>query len=306
MPDRRVSFSPPEEPPPPPSPLAAVSSKDEDQRSPRSGNLKSSSLRGNLTRNQLNKDPLFYYEVVSVLGVGSMGSVAKVKKRQGVVGGSARKGLQDHFRRERRLRECFRLPLVGGVFQFCLKGYLEYRESETAFVRTSSRGSPSNFSDSASSSLLNATDAEVEDYNDGHGLQGEEEQPDMLYAMKSIHLSRVTNESFVDELRNEIAILRTLDHPHIVKAIEVFEHRNQLFIVQEVRGVLRLACEFPVWICLIIITHTLSVSNTALLGRRFVLERSVYRGGSGTHCEFNSQCHFLHALEEYMPSRSQV
>ena len=243
MSNRRVSFedtlSPVETAPPPP-PLETAPSKDIDLLS--SSNLKSPSLRGNLTRNQRNKDPLFYYEVVSVLGVGSMGSVAKVKKRQGVVGGSARKGLQDHFRKERRLQQCFQLPLVGGLFKYCLEGFMEYRESEAAFVRTSS-GNSLNFNDSplgsnnsGSSSLLNASGAAVEDYNDGHGLPSEE-PTEMVYAMKSIHLSRVTNETFVEELKNEIAILRTLDHPHIVKAIEVFEHRNQMFIVQEVRRV---------------------------------------------------------------------
>ena len=53
------------------------------------------------------------------------------------------------------------------------------------------------------------------------------------YAMKSIHLSRVTDESFVTELKNEISILKQLDHPHIVRPIETFEHRNQIFIVME-------------------------------------------------------------------------
>ena len=69
----------------------------------------------------------------------------------------------------------------------------------------------------------------MEDYNDLHG-----EEPylnENLYAMKSIHLSRVTDDSFVQELKNEIQILRRLDHPHIVRAIETFEHRNQIFIV---------------------------------------------------------------------------
>ncbi|KAL3935780.1 MAG: hypothetical protein SGBAC_008769 [Bacillariaceae sp.] len=51
--------------------------------------------------------------------------------------------------------------------------------------------------------------------------------------MKSIHLNRVTDASFVSELRNEISILKQLDHPHIVRAMETFEHRNQIFIVME-------------------------------------------------------------------------
>jgi serine/threonine protein kinase len=44
----------------------------------------------------------------------------------------------------------------------------------------------------------------------------------MQYAMKSIHLSRVTDGSYLTELKNEIAILKALDHPHIVRAMESF------------------------------------------------------------------------------------
>lgn len=40
---------------------------------------------------------------------------------------------------------------------------------------------------------------------------------DIEYAMKSIVLSHVNNQTFVDELRNEVDILRTLDHPNIVR-----------------------------------------------------------------------------------------
>jgi hypothetical protein len=80
---------------------------------PRSTMLHSTALRGNLTRQQRNRDPFFYYKVVAVLGVGSMGSVAKVRKRESVVGGSARKDLQDHFRKEKQLNDCFHLPFVG-------------------------------------------------------------------------------------------------------------------------------------------------------------------------------------------------
>jgi calcium-dependent protein kinase len=55
----------------------------------------------------------------------------------------------------------------------------------------------------------------------------------MKYAMKSIHLNRITDETFIDELQNEIEILKQLDHPHIVRLIETFNHRNQVFMVME-------------------------------------------------------------------------
>jgi serine/threonine protein kinase len=42
---------------------------------------------------------------------------------------------------------------------------------------------------------------------------------DVIYALKSIHIDRVKDAVYRKELMNEIAILQTLDHPNIVKAI---------------------------------------------------------------------------------------
>jgi serine/threonine protein kinase len=54
-----------------------------------------------------------------------------------------------------------------------------------------------------------------------------------LYALKSISTDRVSPE-FVAELKNEINVLRCLDHPNIVKAHEVFRCKNrQIYIVLE-------------------------------------------------------------------------
>ena len=170
-------------------------------KSPRLG---AKSLRANLTRELRDKDPLFYYEVISVLGTGSMGSVLKVRKKDAVKGGSARQKLLGHFRRERLWRKCFSLPPLGGILQYFLGSAAD---KSLSVVSTSS-----------------------------NGLGGETEESvgkDIVYAMKSIHLSRVTDPAFIDELKNEISILRTLDHPHIIKAMEMFEHRQQLFIVME-------------------------------------------------------------------------
>jgi serine/threonine protein kinase len=59
------------------------------------------------------------------------------------------------------------------------------------------------------------------------------------YALKSIrldrteHSSRGTTVSSSDEaeLRNEIAILRSLDHPHIVHIIETYEYRRSIYLL---------------------------------------------------------------------------
>ena len=63
------------------------------------------------------------------------------------------------------------------------------------------------------------------------------------YALKSIKLERTTKKgpsskkggaiSSTDEaeLRNEISILRSLDHPHIVHIIETYEYENRIYMV---------------------------------------------------------------------------
>eukprot|EP00551_Chaetoceros_affinis_P005609 CAMPEP_0203673750 /NCGR_PEP_ID=MMETSP0090-20130426/13623_1 /ASSEMBLY_ACC=CAM_ASM_001088 /TAXON_ID=426623 /ORGANISM="Chaetoceros affinis, Strain CCMP159" /LENGTH=524 /DNA_ID=CAMNT_0050539461 /DNA_START=225 /DNA_END=1799 /DNA_ORIENTATION=+ len=113
-----------------------------------------------------------YYEVLKVLGEGSMGSVACARKRKEYVGGSA------YTKRKR--------GWFGRV--------VEERE-----------------------------DAPLEVIGDSNMK---------LYALKSIILSRVSDE-FMDELRNEISILQSLDHPNIVKAYEVYETSVNIYLVLE-------------------------------------------------------------------------
>ena len=212
-----------------------------------SPSFRSRSLRSNLTREQVDRDPLFYYEVVKTLGVGSMGSVAKVRKRQNVVGGSARKEIQDAFRRQKRNKECLQIPVLGWFFRFCIDTDLK---EESIRLSTRNMNSPKSPKPGGAKTLLSRTssllrpaglwvdgsDNEADDDNE-FGLLDEATTGSQVeqntYAMKSIHLSRVTDESFVNELKNEIDILKKLDHPHIVRAMETFEHRNQIFIVME-------------------------------------------------------------------------
>jgi len=53
-----------------------------------------------------------------------------------------------------------------------------------------------------------------------------------VFALKQIMLDRISKE-FLDELRNEIDILRKMDHPNIIKAYETFERKHKIFIVME-------------------------------------------------------------------------
>ena len=183
------------------------------QTTPSKGSLHSKNLKANLMREQTKRDPLFYYEAISVLGVGSMGSVTKVKKRDNVIGGSARASLQKYFQQEKKLNACFDLPFVGPFFQHCLKGK---EEALRASVHSASGHSMAEPATSASDRPVPSSP-----------------RKEKFYAMKSIHLSRIEDKTFVDELLNEIDILRQLDHPHIVKPIETFNFRSQCFIVME-------------------------------------------------------------------------
>jgi calcium-dependent protein kinase len=51
-----------------------------------------------------------------------------------------------------------------------------------------------------------------------------------LLAVKTIKKSQCTN---VESLRREIAILAEVDHPHIIKLVEIFEDESDLHLVTE-------------------------------------------------------------------------
>jgi serine/threonine protein kinase len=176
------------------------------------GSFRSAALRSNLTRDHKDRDPLFYYEVQQVLGVGSMGSVVKVKKRGEVVGGSARKELQSTFQRERVVHGCAKIPFFGWIAQNCLKNplgnheqHLKRSNSNPIMNMLSLRSNESPFRPMTDSGRTLGS-------NDSTGSNSTKK---FEYAMKSIHLSRVTDPAFIEELRNEVAVLKALDHPHI-------------------------------------------------------------------------------------------
>jgi len=52
------------------------------------------------------------------------------------------------------------------------------------------------------------------------------------YAMKRIILEKFSTE-FIDEMKNEISILRDLDHPSIVRLYEVYDVKNQMYVVMD-------------------------------------------------------------------------
>lgn len=150
------------------------------------------------------RDPMKYYDILEVLGVGSMGTVAKVKKKNTAVGGSARVSF-----RESERKCCFGLPLTC-----CFTG--EGKAKQNLMDPVSSHHPPRPALVKRSSSIIT------------YGNKKEN-----YFALKSILLERAANATYVEELKNEVAILKTLDHPSIVRPLETFSFRNQLYILME-------------------------------------------------------------------------
>lgn len=71
----------------------------------------------------------------------------------------------------------------------------------------------------------------------GHGSMGavasiRKKDTNQIYALKTIQLNRI-NKEMRDELRNEIDILMGLDHPNIIRPLELFERKRQMYFVME-------------------------------------------------------------------------
>ena len=189
-----------------------------------------SKLRSSLTREQRNRDPLYFYQVTKFLGSGSMGDVKLVKKRADKIGGSARRDMQQAVKRQQREQKCLELPVIGNLFQLCIDGDLKSASDANSSRHTLSSllslgmddSSGGGASRSFEDSLLNIKEKSSDKKNE------------MIFAMKSLLLDRVTQKEFIAELRNEIAILKDLDHPNIVRAIETFEWQGEISIVMEV------------------------------------------------------------------------
>ena len=223
----------------------------------------SPALHKNMMRHIKNRDPFSVYEVLEVCGVGSMGSVSKVRKRRNVVGGSARPhNVSTHatFLCDCNpvTGTCSSVPILGGMFRFCFgkrgkrrragagaSGGMDtsFRSVDGASERRQSSSSPSssihfNSERSAIFSSFRRKENLLTPSRHSEQLSGSlhvkrDEKIDVIFALKSIHLSRVSDPTFVNELKNEIELLRSLDHPHIVRPIEVYSYRNQIYFTME-------------------------------------------------------------------------
>lgn len=53
------------------------------------------------------------------------------------------------------------------------------------------------------------------------------------YAMKIMSIEKIKLNKLTDQVKREISILRTLDHPHIVKLVEVLKNNKNMFLITE-------------------------------------------------------------------------
>jgi hypothetical protein len=245
------------------------------------------SLHNSLMRTQKKKDPYNYYEIIKIMGDGSMGSVSMVKKRKSAVGGSARKTYVSREKKQKQLQnnKIFKLFPPCCLFTFCIpnhnkdgSGIVEEEETKDGvftdkiddpalFMSNNSGVSGITMDQSLSASYGSDDDDSGNDSaiskSDGNTNTGKKKKNPktlnsssstsrrsrrgyssmisfdnnnkygVIYALKSIVMDRISDITYIEELQNEINILKTLDHPNICKAIETYEYKNNMYLVLE-------------------------------------------------------------------------
>jgi len=152
-----------------------------------------------------SKDVRDKYKIIETLNEGSMGFISLVKLRDSKIGGSALKPLPDKTSDKKGMSD-----ILGKVFHNYKS---KMKELQVKVGRKMKKDDMFTLS------------------------PNERRQIEVLYALKEIRLDCVRSKDrkiYTDELRNEISILKSMDHPHIVKAHEVFETKNQIFLVMEI------------------------------------------------------------------------
>jgi len=211
-------------------------------------------LGKNIMRNHKERNPYEVFEQAKLLGSGSMGTVSMVKKVKDAVGGSARvKNLSTKTRLEMHgvhpiaIKICT-TPIVGEFFETCT-GLKEYTEQYPCNDSNLPNRDMNGLSEKANS-FFNKL-GRVGSFGKLVALNISTHQPNHIrinkllkkerasgnyepyYALKSIHLDRVNDLTFVGELKNEIAIMKRLDHAHIARLIETYNHKGNIYLVLE-------------------------------------------------------------------------
>jgi len=225
---------------------------------------KSAVLRSQLMRTHKHRNPEMFYDVIQVLGKGSMGEVAKVCKKPSMVGGSAYRDLSNFYEYDHHTStneyaddtndndknntsDCFQSFLRGGFFAYCLKGSAttantdQAKSLQSSPTMTMAGGKDLSTKDTCTSTSMSTISTSPSSF--AYAQEEEEEEPpctssersetSVRLAMKSIHLDLLTKKVMIEELENEVEILKSLDHPYIVRVMETFDYKKQLFVIME-------------------------------------------------------------------------
>ena len=159
------------------------------------------------TRNNstVTNDVFQKYTIVQNFGSGSMGAVYKVKLKDDT----------NHTKREKKRSGLFTLLRNTFTPKSQSLPIAQQRELQRVLVEERQR-------DREVEAEKNGGE-NSEDNDEEKEVKEEEEDDDDedYYALKCIAFDRISNE-FIEELQNEIRILKNMDHPNIVKAYEVF------------------------------------------------------------------------------------
>ena len=153
-----------------------------------------------------------YYVLERGIGEGSIGSISLVKRRKGTEGGSAYTNHHRCTTTSDNDKEGGKKHIKGGVFGRVWSQLLQ---------QLSHTGNQKNMT----SLLKRKKHLGAKEY-------AVPSRHTERYALKSIQL-RLVEKKYLEELRNEIDVLRHLDHPNIVKAYEVYESKSNIYIVME-------------------------------------------------------------------------
>ena len=121
-----------------------------------------------------------------------------MKKRDSVVGGSSRENYVTSIHGIEGF--CFTLPIIGSVLRQCTGRDLGHKVKRGKDL-----------------------------FGEGQGTEetkSTNKKKDLYYALKMIHLDKATDPTLVAELHNEIAILKTVDHPNVIRPIETFHYED--------------------------------------------------------------------------------
>lgn len=186
-----------------------------------------------------------FYDHMETIGEGSISTITKVRKKN--AGGSARPPPTKHKRRTKRVDG--RTDILGRFLGSVTSSRAAASKVESAVSQASSvdqLGSSLRFGKQAAFDASTSNDNKlVQQYKDetesssggvGSGVGSEDNHirhhNEMIFALKSIDL-RVINDDHLRELRNEIEVLKTLDHPNVVRAYETFQQKKNIHLIME-------------------------------------------------------------------------